>query len=659
MLHSSTSKDYRLDINGLRAYAVLAVLLFHFEILGFQAGFLGVDIFFVISGFLMTGIITKGIEKQNFGLFKFYMARIRRIMPVLIVLILTLLGLGWFWLTTVDYKALANQSGSALAFISNIFFWRTSGYFDTSAHDKWLLHTWTLGVEFQFYILLPLYLLLTTKIKSGARPLLYGLLIAFIASLGLSIFLSTYRPTAAFYLLPTRGWEFLAGGLVYLLGREFPQLQRFAKAYLIIGFALLLISMFVINSKLAWPSAWALLPVLGTSLIILAKQENSILTVNPIAQWLGNRSYSIYLWHWPVVVALYYIERQDNPLWISFGVLLSILLGHLSYQFIENPTREFLSSAKLSKQVAIMTSLVLLTGLSAVSVKYLNFNGRVPQAVEIAAAEQKNTNSKEKSCFAFPENPTSPNCLYGKGKIAAILRGDSHALATVTAFQKVAEKQNQSILFWGMSGCPTLDNAKFNLQMHFPINSCNIFNEKLDKQLINYPKTPLVLISRTSSYVLGMNDIDRKPEWGLVPTYFTKKYIYINEPGFKEEFSKVLVDTACRLAKDRQVFLMRPVPEFIKPIPQTLSRQIMMTGKIEDIKLPLTEYHKRNKIVWAAQDKAAAKCGVKILNPLPYLCDSQYCYGSKNGRPLYSDDDHLSEYGNKFLTPMFEQVFAK
>lgn len=652
-------KGYRLDINGLRAYAVMAVLLFHFEILGFGAGFLGVDIFFVISGFLMTGIITRGIEKQNFKLFDFYMARIRRIMPVLVVLIATLLGLGWFWLPTPDYQALGGQSRNALAFVSNIFYWLSAGYFDADAHEKWLLHTWTLGVEFQFYILLPLFLLIISKIKYGMRALLYSLIGAFVISLGLSIYLSHKMPTAAFYLLPTRGWEFVAGGLVYLSSKEFPKLQRFSKVYFIVGVVLIAFSMYYISSKLAWPSAWALLPVLGTALIILAKQEQSILTVNPVAQWLGDRSYSIYIWHWPVVVSLYYFGIQDNPRWIGFGILLSLFLGHLSYHLVEIPTRKYLSKITIVKQLATIASLAIVVGLATISVKIMSFDNRLPKAVEIAANEQTNKDPRYDKCQADHNKTGSPSCIYGKDKVAAILMGDSHALATVTALGKAAELYNKGIISWAMHSCPTLDNIKYTEVPKLPTNSCNLLNKWADKQLTKYPKIPLVLVSRTSSYVMGPNEPERKIEAQSPVIYFTKKYENISDSNFKAEFSKVLIDTTCRLAKDRTVYLMRPVPEFGTEIPKQISRQLLFKGSTPDRKIPIAQYYERNKLVWHAQDEAAKKCGVKILNPLPYLCDNQYCYGSKNDHPLYQDDDHLSEYGNKLLVPMFEQVFVK
>lgn len=649
---------FRTDINGLRAYAVIAVLLFHFQIPGFSAGFLGVDIFFVISGFLMTTIIVRGLEKENFSIWKFYMARVRRIVPALMVLIATLLVLGWFFLPTPDYQALGSQSAYASAFISNIYFWRSSGYFDAAAHEKWLLHTWTLGVEAQFYLLLPVLLTILWKIKPVAKTLFWGLVFALFASLALSVVASNWKPVAAFYLLPTRGWEFIAGGLVFFAGRDVKALEKFSKALLWSGFSLLLIAFILIDSSYAWPSAWALLPVLATALIMLAQRSQSALTAHPVAQWLGERSYSLYLWHWPIVVALYFAGLHNDGLWITAGLALSLLLGDLSYRLIETPTRVYFSKASTGKEILALGALVMLVGVSAVSARLFVFEGRLAPEVELAANEAVNTNPTRDRCFEAATASGSPGCTYGGTDIAVILRGDSHASAIVTGLGEAALKYQKSALFWGMTSCPTLDNVKYPSTSSRPTNICNDLNQWADNELIKHPNTPLILVSRTSSYLMGPNEPDRQEEARFATVYFSKPYTLRDEEGYAEEFQNVLTETACRLAEDRDVYLMRPVPEMSIDIPKTLSRNIIFGRGNDDIKITLDEYHQRNTLVWQAQDLAAEQCGVKILNPLPYLCDDQYCYGSKNGRPLYYDDDHLSEYGNKFLVPMFEQVFT-
>lgn len=305
--HLPSPVTYREDINGLRAWAVMATLLFHFSLIGLPGGFVGVDLFFVISGYLMTAIIVSGFEKGHFSIQQFYMARVRRILPTLLVVVATLLALGWFWLPTPDYQALGAQSLHSMGFLSNIYYLRSAGYFDSAASEKWLLHTWSLAVEAQFYLIYPLLLALIWRYWQSLKAIKIGVIVLLLVSLLLNLTLSTLKPSAAFYLLPTRGWELAAGGWVYLLTKQNGTglaTQSFANLRYGLGWLFILSSGFFLSEQLIWPSYWAILPVLGTCWVILAQKENGQLTNNTLAQWLGTRSYSLYLWHWPLVVAL-------------------------------------------------------------------------------------------------------------------------------------------------------------------------------------------------------------------------------------------------------------------------------------------------------------------------------------------------------------------
>ena len=649
--------SFRNDINGLRAYAVIAVLLFHFQIPWFSAGFLGVDIFFVISGFLMTAIIVRGLEKGNFSIWKFYMARIRRIVPALMFLIAVLLVLGWFFLPTPDYKALGSQSAYSSAFISNIYFWRSSGYFDASAHEKWLLHTWTLGVEAQFYLLLPVFLIVLWKIKPQAKTLLWGLIFAFFASFFLSVVASSLKPVASFYLLPTRGWEFIAGGLVFFAGRELKWLDRFSKAFLWTGFSLLLLSFVLIDSSFSWPSGWALLPVTATAFIMLAQQSTSVLTAHPIAQWLGDRSYSLYLWHWPIVVALYFADLHTNWFWMSGGLILSFFLGDLSYRLIETPTRIYFSKASNIKQVLVIGVSVMLVGISAVSARLFVFEGRLPPDVEISSSEGSNINPYQKNCYEISNKTNTPiDCKFNESPVGVYLLGDSHANSVFTALGATAEKYNKTALYWSKAGCPTLKGAKFN-SFEGQVGCYDFNNLAFDKLENIEGFIPVVIVNRLTRALINGNE-ESKELQGMSRIYFDEEIKMGLNPVLQEQFRESLIQTSCMLVKKRPVYLVRPIPEIGIDVPKNLSRNIIFGRGNDDIKITLKEYHQRHDFVWKAQDLAAEQCGVKILNPLPYLCDDKYCYGSKNGRPLFFDDDHLSEYGNKFLIPMFEQVFS-
>lgn len=261
---------FRADINGLRAWAVVAVVLYHFGVPGFGGGFVGVDVFFVISGLLMTSIVIDGLEGGTFSVRAFYMARARRIVPALIVLCAALLGLGWWLILPTDYQRLALHVVSSIAFVSNIVFWKEAGYFDVNSHDKWLLHTWSLAVEWQFYLVLPVVLLGLWKWRPGRGPAAWALVIGLVISLGLCIAMTQSKPSTAFFLLPTRAWEMLAGGCVYLMASRTMFAARHRLALEFCGFGLVAASIFSFDAHSAWPGWRALLPVLGSVMVLLA-----------------------------------------------------------------------------------------------------------------------------------------------------------------------------------------------------------------------------------------------------------------------------------------------------------------------------------------------------------------------------------------------------
>ena len=266
---------FRKDINGLRAFAVIAVVLFHFNAAWMPGGFAGVDVFFVISGFLMTGIIFRGIEQENFSILNFYVARANRIIPALALLCLVLIIFGWFYLTPLDYKALGKHAASSVGFFSNFIYWREAGYFDAASHEKWLLHTWSLSVEWQFYIIYPLILVAMRKflsLKTMKAMLVIGTVLGFIFCV-----IASYKwPNPSYYLLPTRAWEMMIGGVAYLY--PFTLQENRKKLVEWTGLALVVGSYFFISADNPWPGYLAIFPVVGSFLIIQAQRNDSIIT---------------------------------------------------------------------------------------------------------------------------------------------------------------------------------------------------------------------------------------------------------------------------------------------------------------------------------------------------------------------------------------------
>lgn len=641
--------SFRLDINGLRAWAVTAVVLYHFGLAGLSGGFVGVDVFFVISGFLMTGIISRGLQQGRFSIWAFYWDRAKRIIPALLLVIAVLLAIGWLWFMPDDYKGLARHSGWSLLFKSNIGYLHESGYFDSAAREKWLLHTWSLSVEWQFYLLFPLLLAAVWKLcaKRGALIAVHVLLA--LASLVACVWMTRHDSTQAFYLLQYRAWEMLLGGLVCLLFSDRAMSSRSRRWLEGFGFLLIVAAIGGVQASSAWPGMLALVPTMGAALVLAANRQDSPWTRNPVAQWLGTRSYSVYLWHWPLVVGLSYLGRFEQPLWTAGAVLLTLLLGEVSYRWVEVPTRQALGRLQFRYAVPALVSLLL--GVFAVTqwAREDGVPGRL--APEFAAIDAQTRNRS-------PQMPHCPEregpCVYGGSQIKAIMVGDSHARALVTAAAAALPNDQAGLYFQASAGCLFLPGARYPYERDGG-SKCAAWVDRVQKMLNSrLLHTPLIVINRNSIYTFGHNGAsasaeDRKPQVRLG--------VAADEPSdeYLREFTDAYVAHACALAEHRQVYLMRPIPEMIVKVPNALGRSLML-GHRRDVVISRAQYESRNRFVWAAQDRAQAQCGVHILDPLPYLCDEQVCYGSQDGMPLYSDDNHLSEYGNRLLTPMFAPV---
>jgi peptidoglycan/LPS O-acetylase OafA/YrhL len=326
--------DYRKDINALRAIAVMAIMIFHFYPSSMPGAFAGVDVFFVISGFLMTGIIVTASRKNDFSLAGFYLSRIKRITPALSFLCLCLLIFGWNQLDPVKLAELAKHVVGALTFVSNFMFWHESGYFDQASSDKWLLHTWSLSVEWQFYLLFPLLLLFLGKFVS-LNGIKYALVVITITSLLLSATFGYRYPDANFYLLPSRLWEFSLGGCAWLFAQNYKPTK--AKWLQLVGLLLMFGSFFVSGTNAEWPGFYTLIPVGGALLVILANHPEQRFLCNAKLQRIGLWSYSIYLWHWPIAI---WINSSSTGSYSGLlGIVLSIFVGFVSYELIEKRRR--------------------------------------------------------------------------------------------------------------------------------------------------------------------------------------------------------------------------------------------------------------------------------------------------------------------------------
>ncbi|MCV9880299.1 acyltransferase family protein [Brenneria izbisi] len=642
-------KEFRNDINGLRAWAVIFVVLYHFNITGFSGGFIGVDVFFVISGFLMTKIIVSGFEKESFSFILFYLSRLIRILPALFSLCIFLLIIGWFWLPSIDYNNLSTHSLSAILFLSNIKFWREAGYFDAESHEKWLLHTWSLSVEMQFYIILPIMVLFLWKM-GGKKAAILGLIFFSIISLLVSYYASPKWPTAAFFLFPARAWEMLAGGLTWFFSRR----KKLTWHFELIGFSLIFYSVFFFDTYLDWPGLSALVPVLGCVLVLFSDRKNSILTGNFIAQTLGNWSYSLYLWHWPVVVFLSYGGFLSSHIYVLLGIITSIVLGATSYFLIEVPTRRALSNKSLVVKIAYSLSFVMMASLLSIVAIYQKYEGRINKDLELVASSSNDKNPNGEKCLAASGIKTDiSNCILGKGDLKAIVLGDSHADAIVNSVVD-SFNGNGSVLELAYAGCPTLIGAKRDG------HDCEGFNKYAIEIISKIQQDiPVIIINRSSMYALGtLKGENPASLYGKPAVYFSKKYDSVTKES-REEYISSIIHTSCEISKNRKVYLTTPVPEMNFDIPKKLSHDLMFNREIVDIFIEISDYHERNKDVIYAQNIARNNCGVEILDVTKYLCENNKCYGNKGTDVFYFDDDHLSELGNRKLSPMFSGALSR
>lgn len=628
---------FRRDINGLRALAVAAVVLFHFNVQGFSGGFVGVDIFFVISGYLMTSLIFGGLSKNRFSLIDFYLSRGRRIIPALATLCVTLIIIGWWLLLPTEYASLGKQVAGSIGFFSNLIFWKEAGYFDVSAHEKWLLHTWSLSVEWQFYMLYPLIVVGLRKLTS--RMLTAWILIGgMLLSLLLSSWMTTYWPGAAFYMLPTRAWEMMAGGMLYL----FPVHIRSSRLLEGAGLAVIAGSILTFNPATPWPGSLAVFPVLGTALVIAAGRQDSWLTSNAVSQWLGKISYSVYLWHWPIVVGLKYFEKSGG-IWIVSGIMASLMLGQASFRFVETPLSGW-GKGRRSLSLTLFFGTASIIALLGTSLLQLDgVPSRVTAAVQTADRESLNRNPARARCFT-EAGTESPKCLIGDvGKSPAyIFMGDSHALSTVSAAATALADRDGPLVFMGYSACPAILGVRSSSR-----HDCEAFIKKAFRDMdARYSGVRIIIVNRAPEHDANGNLLTQDISFPLSG----------GTDDFKASYRRHYLDSMCKLAEKHEVYATLPIPEFSASIPKALGRKLMHPSIQTEPTLDIHQYQKENAFIIATMKAAQEQCGIHLLDPTEVLCEDGKCLPSEAGRPLYYDNHHLSEYGNQRLIPLFEKI---
>ena len=518
------SPKYRPDIDGLRAIAVLLVLNFHAFPDAAPGGFVGVDVFFVISGFLITGIITRELEIGRFSLIGFYNRRIRRIFPALIVVLAATLAMGWFWMLPQAFAQLGSDSFASAAFLANIALMLQSGYFDIESAKKPLLHLWSLGIEEQFYLVWPLLLMLATRlrIRVMAMAAVLGL-----ASFLLNVALIRSDPVATFYLPFTRAFELLAGAALACGRVKLDQSGAASNWRGWIGMALIAVSVAILDSHRAFPGWWAALPVAGSVLLLSAPAAwvNRVVLASPAMVWVGLISYPLYLWHWPLLVFGEMIKfRPLSLLERELILLASTVLAWATYRFVEIPFRFGRPGPR--KMFSLGAGMALIAAAGLVVVWGRGFDSRLPP--EIRAMVNVQTESfkwRFHECLLDIAKETSfaDGCVERDRRPLLLIWGDSTAGALLPGLRKAQETRNFGIGqltsnscipalgadIPSTPGCRAMNDKVFSLVRQIKPDIV-LLHGTWEKHLDNVAETVVALKQQTQARVIVLGGV---PSW--------------------------------------------------------------------------------------------------------------------------------------------------
>nr|VFJ62292.1 MAG: Peptidoglycan/LPS O-acetylase OafA/YrhL, contains acyltransferase and SGNH-hydrolase domains [Candidatus Kentron sp. DK] len=651
--------EYRREIDGLRAIAVLPVILFHAGFNAFEGGFVGVDVFFVVSGYLITTIIISDMNEGGFSITTFYERRARRILPALFFIMFCCLPFAWLWLAPNHLENFFQSLASVSLFSSNIFFWKESGYFSAAAELKPLLHTWSLAVEEQYYMIFPLFLMVLWKLRK--RFILFLLLMIAAMSLAAAQYGAYYYPLATFFLLHTRGWELAIGAIIafYLFYKE--KKVGLANSFMwinegsgFIGLGLILYSVLIFDKITPFPGFFALIPTVGAALIIVFSTERTI-----VGRFLGTRvlagvgliSYSAYLWHQP----LFAFARHRNFSEPSLGLLLilsvsSLVLAYVTWRFVEVPFRN--RSIFSRRKIFIMSigGSVSFMMLGAVGDLKDGFPERVGFPDELVASFKRATPTGE--CFDKKgiHEVDGWYCRLGKNKAepSFMVFGDSHAISFFDVFDTASHNLGLAGAFTGSSGCTPFLGIHA-LRKDQKEKNCHQLNKRVFDYVVDNGIDAIFLIARWTYYTEG--------------SYTGKEFSYIglkeesgaSKEGSRQAFLYGFSNTIRKYKEhDVDVFVISQVPQQkIEPV-GAYQRAYMFHDDgfrkdiLMDASVSLGQHKKLNNYtssIFARNQDAI------IINFDDLLCDTltQRCPIGTIRTSYYFDDDHLSLPGAKRL----------
>ncbi len=666
---------YRKDIDCLRGISVLAVILYHFKFDYFSGGYLGVDIFFVISGFLITSIILEEISLEKFSLINFYERRIRRLFPALIVVIITTSFLFEIVFLETEIKKLVVSIISTILFYANFYFQDIGSYFSPLNEQQPLLHTWSLSIEEQFYLIFPIFLVLFFK-KINLAFILIILFALF--SISLSQFggnlkfsypyvenhLSFFAlPQFAFYFTLTRIWEILVGCLLALF--LFNNKKNFENRYLVLlGYLLIVLSILFFDRNTLHPSIITLIPITGTLLVLLYSSENFnesgvfVIFNNYILLKIGLISYSLYLWHQPIYQffnQIYFIDT--NNLVKFFIIFLLLILSFFSFKFIEQPFRDKRKISQKNIFIFYILSTILIILFCLYSLYLRDFSKKYSALVYDISNFSKYYENNNFNCSTSAENYISPNnaCILGnEQKTELALIGDSHLDIISKELKKELTLLGVSAYQFSYGGCvPSLNLKVYNDKRYI----CNKYFTEVLNKLKNEPNIKkIVLFSRWSFNLKGerFNNKEGGIEIGSGHYFIPINSDVLVEKKIRQEEILKNIEIFIKKIKnlDKDIYIVMPTPEMGWEVPNNLARILHYKNKIEKNTLSISKkvFDERNSEIYKFFSNLKQNYNLNLIYPNDIFCDNLKCFSHKNNIPLFFDDDHLSIEGSKLLS---------
>lgn len=656
---------YRSDIDGLRAVAVLLVVMFHIDMPWVTGGFVGVDVFFVISGFLITSIIKGDIQGEGFSLLRFYDRRVRRIFPALVAVYLFCVLVSFALLVPSDMRRLGFSLMASAAFASNFLFAFEAGYFDVSSIDKPLLHTWSLSVEEQFYIFWPL-ILVTAFRFWNARGLFWLMVAGILGSLAFAEWKLGSDRAAAFYLMPARAWELGLGGLLAFRQCDLTRAPRLCDLLSLAGLVLILWSALTLTNFSDFPGLNAAPACLGTALLIVSGADkqgiaNRFLSLRPLV-FVGLISYSLYLWHWPLIVFLrYYLNRELDLFEAVVVVAASFAVAVLSYRIIEAPFRRPAGQPHRA-EVPAGRRAIRTIGVGLLAAMVCAFLGsemvpdgwawRLPKAAVAVDAISARVNPIREDCHGISRIPAETDyCTIGQsrsdGGYDVVVVGDSHADHFVPGFDNLLRAQGFSGRQLTTSSCPPLYGMRlFNRPGR---QACEDFMPAVRRFLDAHDEVQLVVLAARWALYSETTWLKREP--------YSRKFLVdgqgriFTRENSRRVMKKTLKETVDSLtSRGIRVLLMAQVPPLSAPRARCVIHAIWYDGEEERCYEPAAAALQRTRFASEViAGIAAADDRVEAFFPAEIICTEALCIPALDDVFLYRDDDHLNPTGAERL----------